>query len=312
MRMCGSAALIWLASLGAASVGFSTLCFLPALTLRERLIGGHGLCRFLSRRSIARKRIGPSLTSAANLGPTFVVLVMNWLHVGGEKGFCFSSIGMGTKLNRRQWDSVKRLAALVDGWNSQQFVSSDDMGRSASKVESIEIVLEELALKLMRLSQPLHPYSSGSAGFNLAEQSRYGHPGEVVGSLSAAVEHVAKDVEPSRLKFHEVLDAALALSALLILHVILLKLRRRFLRCSYVANLGDWLPFWKSWMNVTDFACCPLMRLGRACSADCFAYRRMPFGTGSLLMLVPLTVVKNPSNVGSRVWAPFSSFNIFS
>ena len=138
------------------------------------------------------------------LGTNFVVLVMNWLHVGGEKGFCFSNIGMGTKLNRRQWEAVKRLATLVDGWNSQQLVSCDDMGRSASKVESIEIVLEELALKLKRLSQPLQPYSSGSAGFNLAGPGKYGHPGEVIGSLSAAVEHVAKEVEPGRLKFHKV------------------------------------------------------------------------------------------------------------
>ena len=104
------------------------------------------------------------------------------------------------------------------------------------------------------------------------------------------------------------MKTALDLSAPLILHVILQKRRYRFPRCSYVANLVDWLPFWKSWMNVIDYVCCLPMRLGRDCSAVCFAYRRMPFGTGSSLMLVPLTVVKNLSNVGSRVWGPFSSF----
>lgn len=103
---------------------YSLLSILP-LKVRGRPIGRHGPCRFLSQRSIAR-RIGLSLTVdiSCKIGTNFVVLVMSWLHVGGEKGFClFSSIGMGTKLNRRHWDFVKRLAAyyLVGGWNSQLF-----------------------------------------------------------------------------------------------------------------------------------------------------------------------------------------------
>ena len=38
-----------------------------------------------------------------------------------------------------------------------------------------------------------------------SEAGHFGHPGEVCGSLAANVEHVAKEVDPSRLKFHGVL-----------------------------------------------------------------------------------------------------------
>ena len=106
---------------------------------------------------------------------------------------------------------VKRLTPLVDGWNAQGFVDADTMGRSAAKVESIEEELHRLEEAVLEEQCCFGTYSkrmSRDRGCREEEDelssfdARYGHPGSPAGILEGGIQHVAKEVEPERLRFH--------------------------------------------------------------------------------------------------------------
>ena len=135
------------------------------------------------------------------LGLNYLVTVLNWLHLGG-KFADVSGIRLGCRLNKKQWAVVHRLRPLIDGWNDAGTIGPADMRRSAPKVESIEA-------ELLRLEEVAGQAMVGLAGYwanrgrrQQSETGFAGHPGEVVGELGGKLEHVAKDVEPERLKFH--------------------------------------------------------------------------------------------------------------
>ena len=133
------------------------------------------------------------------LGANYVVLILNWYHVG-ERLVDVEDFALGTKLNPGQWRAVQRLLPLIKTWNAQGWVEASDMGRSAAKMESVELYrLEEAAEKL---SQEHKSYFLSKH----EEQCRVGFlgdPGSAVGHLAGGgVEHVAKDIEPERLQFH--------------------------------------------------------------------------------------------------------------
>ena len=79
------------------------------------------------------------------LGVNFLVLTLDWLAMG-ERLADVRHLGLGAKLSSKQWEVVQRLAPLVKTWNDHGWVDSNDMGRAASKVESLEsvIALEEV------------------------------------------------------------------------------------------------------------------------------------------------------------------------
>ena len=90
-------------------------------------------------RARSRQKVGASL----KLGINYVVLVLNWLHLG-EQLCDVAALKLGTKLNLAQWQVVRRISPLVSTCNEQGAVASADMGRSAAKVESIEAELRRL------------------------------------------------------------------------------------------------------------------------------------------------------------------------
>ena len=141
--------------------------------------------------------------SQRKLGINYVVTVLNWLHLGGEFADV-SGIRLGCKLNKRQWAVVHRLRPLIDGWNKQGLVGPSDMGRSAPKVESIEAELHRLEEIAGQARRGLEGYWANRGREGQSEVGFAGHPGRVVGQLGGKLEHVAKDVEPDRLKFHGV------------------------------------------------------------------------------------------------------------
>lgn len=135
------------------------------------------------------------------LGVNYVVLVLSWLAVGERVPEPFT-LGLGTKLNRAQWDVVKEVVKQVDVWNSTPAIDSAAMGRSAGKVESIEDLLAALENEARPAAKELRSYlgfdSSGPQNF----AGHFGHPGEECGELSFQPDNAAKDVEPHRLQFH--------------------------------------------------------------------------------------------------------------
>lgn len=139
------------------------------------------------------------------LGLNFLVLTLDWLAMG-ERLADVRHLGLGTKLNSKQWEVVHRLAPLVKTWNDHGWVGSDDMGRAAAKVESVESVVASLEEAVFQQSQEFGSYNRGrekDRGRGLGNWGQLGHPGQVVGWMSKEVEHLAKDVEPHRFKFHE-------------------------------------------------------------------------------------------------------------
>ena len=149
-------------------------------------------------RARSRQKVGASL----KLGINYVVLVLNWLHLG-EQLCDVAALKLGTKLNLAQWQVVRRISPLVSSWNEQGAVASADMGRSAAKVESIETELRRLeeaacAVKLAEEAYFKRRDEQSSFGFSEA-------PGEEAGVLrGGGIEHVAKDIDPDRLFFHGV------------------------------------------------------------------------------------------------------------
>ena len=136
------------------------------------------------------------------LGLNFLVLVMNSL-AAGRRHFRNAMPGVGTPLNRQQWEVVGRLAEHVNGWNSQPPVSASDMGRSAVKVEGMEDLLSTLAADAAPLAADLRNYLGRAlSGMQTSWGNRH-NPGEVVGSLTKDVACLAKPIEPQRLKFWE-------------------------------------------------------------------------------------------------------------
>ena len=59
----------------------------------------------------------------------------------------------GTPLSKQQWAAVKQFKPLVEEWNSFPEVTASDMGRAASKVESVEEVLRCLESEVVALPE---------------------------------------------------------------------------------------------------------------------------------------------------------------
>ncbi len=136
-------------------------------------------------------------------GLNYIILVLDWFFVG-ERLVSVDSFRIGCRLNKGQWEVVKRLTPLIDSWNIQSPVGPAEMGRCAAKVESVEEELRRLEEAARGPQRELRGYF-GQLKMN--KQSAWGcegHPGESVGILEGGLEHVAKDLEPSRLKFQGV------------------------------------------------------------------------------------------------------------
>ena len=141
--------------------------------------------------------------SQRKLGINYVVTVLNWLS-SGETQLDVRKIRLGCRLNRMQWGVVKRIRPLVDSWNRQGAVGPSEMGRSAPKVETIEAELRRLEEVVAETQGWSSSYFAGvRRGDIQREVGLSGHPGEVIGKMGGSLEHVAKEVEPDKLKFHE-------------------------------------------------------------------------------------------------------------
>ena len=140
---------------------------------------------------------GDSEEGQVKLGVNFMVLVLDWLAMD-EKLTEVGHLALGVKQNAQQWEVTHRLVSLVKAWNNNAPVSSEAMGRSAAKVESIEEVIRALVQPARELRSYLGKVFSGKP----KNWGQLGHPGFVIGQLHGGVDHVAKDVEPERYKFY--------------------------------------------------------------------------------------------------------------
>ncbi len=77
------------------------------------------------------------LTTSFQRGVNAVILLLNWLHLG-QPGTAPKPFSLRWKLTGEQKGVVLRLERLMQLWVDSPEVSAADMGRTASKVESVE------------------------------------------------------------------------------------------------------------------------------------------------------------------------------
>ena len=131
--------------------------------------------------------------TARKLAINFTIVAFNMFH-NGRRHFARAIPSLGTKLNLEQWNFVKSLGPMVDEWNLHAPVTPEMMGRAAAKFESVEGLLHHLQEESFPIAAEL---SSGL-------QTSWGHkgsPGKVIGSSSFKMDHVAKALQPKRLRF---------------------------------------------------------------------------------------------------------------
>ena len=133
-------------------------------------------------------------------GVNGIVLVLNYLHLG-QPSVAPSCLRLGNRLSAMQWRAVELLKRFLDAWVIAEVVDPVSMGRSASKVESIEEALADLETRAKSLA------SDGVGAYlpslNLKDDlglSASGS-GEVVGSAAHGAFSTFKEIEPSRLSF---------------------------------------------------------------------------------------------------------------
>ena len=134
------------------------------------------------------------------LAMNFVVLSLDLFHCG-RRHFASAVPGLGTKLNLAQWQFIRSLTALVDAWNAEADITPEVMGRSAAKVENVEQLLAGLCEEVGQLAGGLGNYAMPKPSRLQTSWGSRGSPGEVVGHLSHTLDHVAKAIQPERLKF---------------------------------------------------------------------------------------------------------------
>ena len=112
-----------------------------------------------------------------------------------------SSTSFGNPAEQAPVGSCQRAHAHVDAWNAEAVVGPQQMGRSAAKVESVEETLKSLENSMEGHAAILRSYLGRTRSGMQTSWGFRGSPGEVVGVLDADSQHVAKSIEPERLKF---------------------------------------------------------------------------------------------------------------
>ena len=153
----------------------------------------------LHRRKANRRQVDAGRKLALN----YLVLVMDVFH-NGQSHFARAVPGLGTPLNKEQWEMIRRWSPLVDEWNQSCPITPDVMGRSAAKVENVEKVIGALQEEAVPIAQELRSYLGKKSGGVQAEVGSRDGAGEVVGKLRMKIDHVAKALQPERLKFWKV------------------------------------------------------------------------------------------------------------
>eukprot|EP00438_Fugacium_kawagutii_P025276 Skav207211 [mRNA] locus=scaffold1244:110105:113864:+ [translate_table: standard] len=152
----------------------------------------------LHRRSSNRSQKDAARKLAINM----IVLVLNVIG-GGTVSYSVCVPPLGTPLNFDQWAFIKRIRPMVDEWNEAVPVTPEVMGRSAAKVENVEHLLHSLEEQAFPIATGLRNYLGRSSSGLQAKWGSQDSPGEVIGQMKQSVEHVAKGLQPHRLKFWE-------------------------------------------------------------------------------------------------------------
>ena len=111
------------------------------------------------------------------------VILLNYLDLG-KVARAPPACRVGVPLSSKQWESVVRFECFLDAWFNLGILSASDMGRTAGKIEDLEVLLRQLEKRVFEHS--LLSKESGSVE---------------LGPLRGAKTGAFKPVEPDRLRF---------------------------------------------------------------------------------------------------------------
>ncbi len=80
-----------------------------------------------------------------------VVIVLNYLHLNRPRSIA-ATLKPQQKLNKRQWEGVKRLEDYAKAWLEVSPIGPEEMGRTAAKVESLEEVIHQLETQAAKIT----------------------------------------------------------------------------------------------------------------------------------------------------------------
>ena len=98
-----------------------------------------------------------SETGCRKRGMNALVIVLNFLALGRPHR-ASSDMGVGRRLNKEQWEAVRRLEQFQEAWITVSPCGPEEMGRTAAKVESLEATLDDLELQAVSLSSKSSKY----------------------------------------------------------------------------------------------------------------------------------------------------------
>ena len=129
-----------------------------------------------------------------------VVVILNYLSLN-RASRCPPHLVAGAPLSRLQWNMVKRLGDLLDGWICSGEVGPRNMGRAAPKIESLEDAIAALELQAESLRTESEDTYSRFCDEPTSGNGRCADVGRVVGTSSHAPYSTFKSLEPDRLQF---------------------------------------------------------------------------------------------------------------
>ena len=137
--------------------------------------------------------------AALKRGVNSIVLVLDYLHLGRPRR-APSYLRIGARLRQKQWDTVSWLKECARVWIETEAIGPSEMGRGASKVESIEGLVGELSRRASEFGLQ-STYDSKKLGAIPAQLPPSEAAGHIVGQSRSSSLTAFKTIEPSRLQF---------------------------------------------------------------------------------------------------------------
>ena len=146
-------------------------------------------------------------TKSFRRGVNLTVAALNWLHLRRPRT-CPAEIVLFRKLTKLQWKIVRFIESALTAWDVSEPITATGMGRAASKVEDIEILLARLSsfeTGLDSVMEELGTRNSNDLGqksfSSFAPGLQAESAGELVGQLPGRQLSVAKTIEADRIDF---------------------------------------------------------------------------------------------------------------
>lgn len=134
-------------------------------------------------------------------GVSAVVIVLNFIALGRPR-HCSEELRINRPLNKSQWEGIRRLEHLMKAWIEVSPIDAEAMGRTASKIESLEETLAGLEAAASHLAQDGRGYFVSKTSPTTFAKPGGAQRGCSLGHwTSGDVFSTFKEVDPSRLSF---------------------------------------------------------------------------------------------------------------